>query len=162
MRPTHFCLLFSSSLLLTACGGMVRFGDGEDDGEGGNGGAGGTTTVATTNSTTNSSTSSTMTTNAQSVSVSTTSVGGAPPLDCKGACDALYFCGLQNGLCPGFDGSPQQQAGFVEGCTETCIQQPALINLVDPSNCDQTITTLKGVSPDFQVFCDGPPPPPPG
>jgi hypothetical protein len=101
-----------------------------------------------------------MTTTNQSVSVSTTSVGGAPPLDCKSACDTLYGCGLQGGLCPGFDGSPQQQESFVEGCIPGCEEQPALLNLINADDCPGTIATLKGVSPEFAEFCENAPVPP--
>ena len=159
MRSTPLSLLLSSTVLLAACGGKVLFEDDADGGNGGNSGTGGTSTNASTSPATNSTTSSTMTTNAQ-VSVSTTSVGGAPPFDCKSGCETLYGCGLQNGLCPGFDGSPEQQEGFLQGCVEGCLDQPALLNLINGDDCPGTIATVKGVSVDFQAFCDGAPVPP--
>jgi hypothetical protein len=154
MRPTLLLALLLTASLLPACGGKVFFGEADADG---GGGSGGTSVTSTTDATTTDATTTNATTTTDQSAVSTSSVGGAPPSDCKGACDALYSCGLQDGLCPGFDGSPGQQEGFVQGCVQTCEEQPALINLVDPGNCDQTITTVKAVSVDFADFCDGAP-----
>jgi hypothetical protein len=158
MRHTPLSLLLFSSLSLAACGGKVLFGD--DDGEGGNGGSGGTSTNVSTSPANNSTTtSSTMTSSVQSVSVSTTG-GGEAPFDCKSGCITLYECGLQDGLCPGFDGSPMQQQGFLEGCVEGCSDQPVLLDLINGEDCPGTIATIKGVSADFAEICDGAPLPP--
>jgi hypothetical protein len=90
-----------------------------------------------------------------------------PVTDCPSACAAIYACGLENDamgdpLCPNFDGTPAQTAQFTMACESTCTMQPVLINLVDPSNCEQTITTLTGVSAEFDVICGDAPPPPMG
>lgn len=154
MRPNFMLASLLTAVLLPACGGKVLFGEGSRDG--GSGGDGGSSTNVSTSPATNSTTSSTMTSTNQSVSVSTTSVGGAPPLDCKSACDTLYNCGLQDGLCPGFDGSPGQKNTFVQVCFEDCSKQPALINLINEDNCPGTIGNLKAVSDDFATVCEGP------
>jgi hypothetical protein len=60
--------------------------------------------------------------------------------------------------CAGFSGDPAEKLAFVgddaTGCVLTCNQTPAVINLINPDNCGQTIQTLKGVSPDFADVCD--------
>jgi hypothetical protein len=65
-------------------------------------------------------------------------------------------------LCPNFDGTPTQTAQFTMTCEQTCAMQPALVNLVNPSDCAGTISTLTSISSDFDLACGEPPPPPMG
>ncbi len=84
--------------------------------------------------------------------------GGGGPNDCASACEGIYTCGTEtnaNGdpLCPNFTGDPGQQAQFEGICVSVCDQQPILIALVDPNDCEGTIETLKGVQPQFEMIC---------
>lgn len=87
--------------------------------------------------------------------------GVAAPADCAEACAAVYDCGALE--CDGmtgcaFTGEAAEKAAFVGdaagGCIQGCMAQPLLVNLVDPSSCDTTITTIKGASADFAASCD--------
>ncbi len=99
------------------------------------------------------------------------SVGGGPgvgggPADCASACEGIYVCGTEtnaNGdqLCPNFSGDPGQQGQFVGACEPICEQQPLLIDLVDPNDCEGTIETLKGLQPQFTQICGDNSMPPP-
>ena len=77
------------------------------------------------------------------------------PLTCQTACEAAFACGLEmdmgSQLCPGFE--PQDQGTFVPVCVSQCMQQPALIQLVDPNDCPGTINTLEAISQDFANVC---------
>jgi hypothetical protein len=79
------------------------------------------------------------------------------PSNCAEACSDLYDCGALTcdgmNVCPGFDGSAMQKAQFEQFCLMACAQQMALINLVDPANCDDTVATLSGVSAEFDDAC---------
>jgi len=83
---------------------------------------------------------------------------------CAEACSALYDCGLAvcgtagGQLCPGFGHNPAQHDGFATGmgaCIQSCMQQPAIKGIIDPSQCDQTIQALKGISNAFKNYCEG-------
>ena len=83
---------------------------------------------------------------------------------CAEACSALYDCGLAvcgtagGQLCPGFGHNPAQHDGFAAGmggCIQSCGQQPAIKGIIDPTQCDQTIQALKGVSNAFKNYCEG-------
>ena len=125
------------------CGGLAVL-DGPGDGNGAGGGnasAGSSTRASTTQG---------------PVSV-VSSTGG--PTNCDQACSALYDCGLQsdaNGmqLCQGFTGAFREKSQFVMDCVDTCNTNPALLGLIDPSDCRGTISTLKSLSPDFSDVCD--------
>lgn len=130
---------------LAACGGTAVIDP--PSGEGGHGGSSSSTSV----------TSST----ASSTAV-TTSTSTGPSSDCEAACMALYQCGLAPGdmgqLCPGFSGDPDQQVEFLfgdgsSGCVASCEELPAVIGLIDPADCPQTIADLEAVSPDFANLC---------
>jgi hypothetical protein len=89
---------------------------------------------------------------------STGGSGGSTALTCAEACGVLYDCGAENMNCMGFSGDPAEKEAFVGddmgGCIQTCNEQAALINLIQPDNCAGTVMTLKGVSPDFAEVCD--------
>jgi hypothetical protein len=137
------------------CGGNVVV-DPANTGSGGSGGSGPVTS------------SSTLGGGTVSTTTSTGGVGGAcalqgvpDPADCFAACSAIYDCGVVP--CDGaalclFTGGPDDKAAFMgdpeSGCVGGCTQQPALINLVDVSDCATTIATLKSVSADFAAACD--------
>lgn len=135
---------------LAACGGKAVIDPPVDDeGSGGAGATGATTTdgVATTNGPT--------------TAVTTTS----GPVDaCTEACRDLYRCGLEvdasgQALCPGFDGSAAQEDTFLYatgsgGCVDACNELPALLGLIDPTQCEQTIFNLKGASAGFAEVCE--------
>lgn len=137
------------------CGGNVVV-DPANTSSGGSGGTGPATSSSTTGGTT------------VSTTTSTGGVGGAcalqgvpDPVDCFSACSALYDCGVvpcDGGALCKFTGDPADKAAFMgdpgSGCVGGCSQQPALINLVDVSDCATTIATLKGVSSDFAASCD--------
>jgi hypothetical protein len=83
-------------------------------------------------------------------------VVGTPASPCEIACNTLFQCGLQsdsNGLvlCPGF--GPGDQQAFLAGCNSTCEQSMALVELVDPNDCEGTVNTIQAVSPDFDNTC---------
>ena len=89
--------------------------------------------------------------------VVSSSTGGVTT--CEEACSALYDCGLQadaNGmqLCQGFTGAAREKNQFVMTCVDPCNTNPALLAIIDPSDCPGTISTLKMVSPDFSSACD--------
>jgi hypothetical protein len=84
--------------------------------------------------------------------------GGSAELTCETGCAILYDCGAENMNCMGFTGDPTEKATFVGdadgGCIQSCNEQAALLNLIQPDNCAATIMTIKGVSPDFADVCD--------
>jgi hypothetical protein len=91
---------------------------------------------------------------------SASSGGGA---DCTTACTDLYQCGLESGvegqLCPGFTGDTGELELFLNGsggngCIANCEGNPALAALVNPSDCEGTIASVRSVSPDFVAVCD--------
>jgi len=88
----------------------------------------------------------------------TTTTG--PQTDCEVACSTIYECGVDEGRCPGFTGTPSDRDAFLEGptgndgCIATCDANPLLISLVDAGNCDTTINNLKSASADFADSCD--------
>jgi len=129
--------------VVATCGGVaVLDGSGDERGSGGN-------------SASSSSRASSTTQGPASV-VSSSSTGGVTT--CDQACGALYDCGLQgdaNGmqLCPGFSGALREKNQFVMDCVDTCRTNPALLGLIDPSDCPGTISTLQMLSPDFNDAC---------
>jgi hypothetical protein len=136
-------------LWLSMCGGIAVI-DGPT-GDGGQGGNGATSTRASTTAPGPGQGPITTVTSG----TGTTSGGFS---DCDAACSALYDCGLQGGsdgmkLCPGFSGNAMEKAQFVDGCVTACQDMPALLILIDPSDCAGTITVLKGASPDFADLC---------
>ena len=84
--------------------------------------------------------------------------GGSGPNDCPSACEGIYVCGTETNAngdpnCPNFSGDPGQQGQFVGACELACGQQPLLIDLVDPNDCEGTIETLKSLQPQFAQIC---------
>ena len=88
--------------------------------------------------------------------------GGAGGQDvtaqCTDACSTAYDCGVEGGNCPGFSGDPAEKATFVGmvgagGCLDSCIDNPVLIAVIDPANCQGTIATLSGASSEFADAC---------
>jgi hypothetical protein len=77
---------------------------------------------------------------------------------CTDACNAAYDCGVEGDNCPGFSGDPAEKAAFVGmvgagGCLDACIDNPVLVAVIDPSNCQGTIATLSGASSEFADAC---------
>ncbi|MBL9028206.1 MAG: hypothetical protein JNL21_38795 [Myxococcales bacterium] len=145
-----------SGLTVVACG--------DDEGSGGSG----TTTSSTTGSTGSSSTKSTTT--GGTTTGSTTSTGGmacalpdtTAPADCAEACSDLYDCGaltcMGDTLCA-FDGSAAEKDLWtngtdMNGCLATCAANMALVAIIDPGDCAQTVTTLKTLNATFADSCD--------
>jgi hypothetical protein len=138
-----FLGMMVSVVVLMACG---------DSGTGGAGGSGGNATGGS--STGGSSTGG----SSNGGGPSTGGSGGAAELTCETGCGILYDCGAENMNCMGFSGDPDEKTAFVGdadgGCIQTCNEQAALLNLIQPDNCAGTIMTIKGVSPDFAEVCD--------
>jgi hypothetical protein len=153
-----------------ACGGQVVFEEPNDGGSGGSGtiGPGGTkATTGTKNTvaTTGQMTTGQMTTADQVTTVGPTTTSGGcsvpvpPPQDCMQACSTLYacgqtFCGGNQQLCPAFTPNNVSQNEFVMGCFGQCQNQMALISLINPNACDETIDTLIAVAGQFEQLCE--------
>ncbi len=165
MKLRNLLLFAAVSPALSACGAQVVFG--EDDG-GGNGGASTSSATGPTGpGPTGPGTGTTMSGPAQTANTavvgSTTSVmpgcdlGVPPPMSCDEGCFILYQCGVAfcdgQQLCPGFSGTPGEQMLFHGGCLQGCADQPAILALLDPSNCDVTISTIEAASTDFANVC---------
>lgn len=150
---------------LAACGGSVTV---EPDGSGGAGGAG-TGNVGNTSSTgaagnvgnggpggfpsSSSGAGNTGPTTTSGGTGNSTGSGGASSFTCFDACEVLWSCGAANNfaLCPGFasiDGND-----FIEGCIVQCEQIPALVSIVDESDCSGTISIVSGASQEFDFAC---------
>ncbi len=93
-------------------------------------------------------------------SVASSSSGGNDP--CVTTCTTIYDCGLKKDaqmmqLCPGFKGGSELSTflygSMMNGCVATCDNQPALMAIIDPSNCAKTIGTLKSLSQPFACVC---------
>lgn len=145
-----------SGLTVVACG--------DDSGDGGSGGS--TTTSTTTGTGTTTATGMGTTTGM----MTTSSTGGGmcalpdttAPADCMAACSDLYDCGALtcNGmkLCD-FDGSAAEKdtwmnGSMMNGCLATCAENMALVAIIDPGNCSQTVSTLKTLNATFAGTCD--------
>jgi hypothetical protein len=83
---------------------------------------------------------------------------------CAHICAAIYDCGLVtcgtgSQLCPAFDGSTSQRNDFfngdgASGCVAQCGPQINQFKaLVDPNNCQTTISTVKSFNSQFTTFC---------
>lgn len=137
-----FCAAALASFGLIACGDDTT---GTGGGGQGGGGTGGSTTTTTTSGGGNGG-----------------DGGGTAALTCAEACSAVYDCGAANdgALCPGFTPDGTDKATFVgddqNGCIATCNAQPALLAIVDPDECADTIGSLKAVGgAEFNAACDG-------
>jgi len=152
-------------------------------GTSGVGGTGGTTsttdatTTATTTTvsgaTTDTTTGNTGPTTTSGDTGSTTSTGGGTCMapagdtagDCANACGTAYDCGISTcggtqPLCPGFKSTFSSKSQFVgdsssNGCLENCMITPAFINLIDPSDCEQTVMNLKNSNSAYGPICTG-------
>ena len=148
-----------SGLTVVACG--------DDEGSGGSGGSTTTTSTTGTGSTTTGTGSTTTGT-----TTSTTSTGGMacalpdptpPPAgDCAEACSDLYDCGaltcMGSTLCM-FDGSAAEKDLWLngsnnDGCLATCAANMALVAVINPGDCAQSVTTLKTLNATFADTCD--------
>jgi hypothetical protein len=130
---SKFLGVMVSMVALVACGDSGSSSNGGSGGSGGGpeggspttGGSGGTTTQGGGGS------------------------GGAPvELTCETGCDVLYDCGVEDMNCPGFSGDPMEKDAFVAGCIETCTEQMALLNLIQPNDCGATVDTISMVAAD--------------
>lgn len=146
-----------SGLTVVACG--------DDEGSGGSG-----TTTSSTSTGGTSSTKSTSTGMTTTTTGSTTSTGGmacalpdtTAPADCAEACSDLYDCGaltcMGDTLCA-FDGSAAEKDLWtngtdMNGCLATCAENMALVAIINPGDCSQTVTTLKTLNATFADSCD--------
>lgn len=81
----------------------------------------------------------------------------ANPTTCAEACSDLYDCGalVCNGMqnCPGVTGDPAEKTQFLQICLPTCMNQMALISIIDPTDCDGTVATISAVSAQFNNVC---------
>jgi hypothetical protein len=167
-RSSLFLSAVVCAAVAIACGGQVVFEEQNDGGAGGSGttGPGGTKattgTKNTTTTTTGQMTSQVATTNNQSSVGSMTSGGCSvpvpPPMDCLQACGILYacgqtFCGGSEQLCPAFTPNNVSQDEFLMGCVGQCQGQMALISIINPNDCDETIDTLTAVAAQFEQLC---------
>ena len=150
---------------VAACGGSVVF---EEDGAGGSGGTASSSksgsqsgSKSVSGSKVSSNVSATQT-NTATTDVGTTSGGcslpdPSLPASCQDACSDLYDCGMLfcdgEPQCPAF--FPGGKASFMMFCVPQCMQQPALISIVDPSSCDVTVQTVKSISFEFADQCEG-------
>ncbi len=121
--------------------------DDADDGEGA-GGPG----------TTSSSSSTVTTVNSTSSGPVACELPGEPaPTTCDVACIILYECGAlacpSGQPCPGFGGTTAEQSAFVAQCVPGCEAQPALISLIDPSDCAGTVSTVASLNASFSSAC---------
>ena len=80
-------------------------------------------------------------------------MGGGGGRDCAQACADLGDCAGRDDLCPGI--TPDNKAAFIEGCLPACEASPALIGLVNPTDCAGTVGTLSNVNPQFAEACEG-------
>ena len=89
--------------------------------------------------------------------------GGA---NCQTACEELFTCATTGTpvRCPGLsgttlnnwlNGSSGGAGGAVPGCLANCAANPTLAAVVDPNDCDGTVTTLKSFSQAFKAACKG-------
>ncbi len=84
---------------------------------------------------------------------------------CAQVCSAIYDCGRAicgspgAQLCPGFADNPINHDSFVmggmQGCMQQCQQTPAIKQIINAGDCQNTISTLKNISPDFANVCQG-------
>lgn len=73
--------------------------------------------------------------------------------DCAAACEILFCCAERE--CPAVE--PGFDEVFIDGCQQTCVEQMALIAVVDGTDCEGTISTVTSVSQEFADTCfDGP------
>jgi hypothetical protein len=82
-----------------------------------------------------------------------------PPSECQVACTDLYNCAVAE--CVGSDwtgADPTTLDEFLtgtttDGCIAGCEASPALIAVIDPTNCPVTTGTVSSVNPDFAESC---------
>lgn len=83
---------------------------------------------------------------------------GGEPGSCEYECLRLGACSVE--LCDGID--PDAEEAFVQGCLETCAQNPALAALAaSQAGCDGLVDTMRNVSADYSAACEGEPEPEP-
>lgn len=82
--------------------------------------------------------------------------GGAVALTCDTGCELLFDCGL-TGTPPLCVYMEADHDGFVPECIAGCMEQPALLALLDPEDCPGNIMTVSTVNPAFNDFCDNGP-----
>ncbi len=150
-----------SGLTVIACG---------DDSSDGSGGSATTSTSVSTSTSTSSKSTSTSTSVSTSTSTSSSSSSGGgcalpdttAPTTCAEACSDLYDCGaltcMGGSICDGFSGDAAEKTSFVGdangGCIQGCMAQMALISVIDPSNCESTVSTIKTLNAEFGTVCD--------
>ncbi|MEM6792219.1 MAG: hypothetical protein AAF715_32190 [Myxococcota bacterium] len=165
--------------LIVACSEEPVFDDDDDDDDDGGGagagvgtGSGGGSFVtsgaggpggATATGTGTMATTTIGATGSGTTTTSATSTGSGMTSDCQMACTVVYQCGADNrgALCPNFVPGVVSQSDFLDGpngndgCVAQCLSTPALLQLVDPTNCPATIQTLSTVISDFAASCGG-------
>jgi hypothetical protein len=77
------------------------------------------------------------------------------------ACNTIYNCGATMNRCPNFGNGAGQVTlnEFLfgsgnDGCIAGCANNPLIVNLVDPNDCDVTIANLKAANAEFAMSCD--------
>jgi hypothetical protein len=76
---------------------------------------------------------------------------GGDELTCQTGCEILFKCALDE--CTGVP--PRDEMNFIGQCLDQCASTPALLQIINPDDCEETIQTLKAVSADFAAYCDG-------
>ena len=130
---------------VAVCGVLAACGD--STGTGGTGGSGGSTTTAGGGN----GTGGVPSTGGEAPGGGGT--GGSAALTCETGCQALFDCGLE-GNPPYCVYTAADSDTFVPGCITQCMDQMALLAVVDPEDCMGTIDTVKTLSADFADVCD--------
>ena len=141
MRINKWLALSSVALLV----GVVACGDDETSTTG---------TPSTTASSTTGATGGSGGTTASSTTASSTSgMGGMGPSQaCIDGCNELWTCTQEGDLCPGLP--PEAEVDFKEGCVSNPLcDVGASLNKGKP--CPEMVASVKGLSDDFKVSCEG-------
>ena len=170
---------FLGALALASVGGLTVVGCGDDTATGGAAAASGSVTSGSPTSTTTSSSKAssgagtTTTTGTGAGSTSASTGGGSCSVadtvdNCQHGCEALYDCAALtcdgDKLCAGVTGDAAEKTAFIGtlgsgGCLDGCMGQMALfLTIVNPNDCQATVTAVHGGDAGFADFCDNGPP----
>ncbi|MFN3199713.1 MAG: 5'-nucleotidase C-terminal domain-containing protein [Bradymonadia bacterium] len=74
-----------------------------------------------------------------------------PDLRCEEACATLAACAASSDRCPGV--GAEDEASYAEICVPACEVNASLLDLVDGSACDDTVSRIRALSDDFDTRC---------
>ena len=158
---TAFSAVCFGSVAQLACSGTAVIDPGTD---GGVSTGTSTDTGSTTSSTNTTSTSSTSSSNNTFTNTGTNIYTGTgtnctwEPTKCAQSCCALWWCIQTNPwLCEGLFDIDLYEFYYAPdggGCIPSCEDNPALLSIVDPANCESTINTLKVAHAEFNQACE--------